>query len=35
MVDSEIKICKAMSRMVVGQEINKVVDYGTKQNQLN
>ena len=33
--DSKTKICKAMARMVVGQETNMVVDYRTKQNQLN
>jgi hypothetical protein len=35
MADSETKICKAMARMVVGQERNMAVDYGAKQNQLN
>ena len=33
--DSETEICKAMARMVVGQETNMAVHYGTKQNQLN
>jgi len=35
MADSETEICKAMARMVVGQETNIAVDYRTKQNQLN
>jgi hypothetical protein len=30
MADSETEICKAMARMVVGQEINMAVDYETK-----